>query len=196
MMHNMMHINLLPYRRKRRQKQIMQHLAIFLSAIIGALILIIGVHLYFSNVLETRQQTFARLQAQNRILIKKIGKVRNFDKLKRDVEAKLALVDRLQLSRFRSLGRLIALSEAIPKKVWLKSIIDGGNEITLSGFGESNKAVANFMRSIDREPRFTDVRLEVIRRVMVGDVPVREFVLSMTPLEGADRGSSATVEKS
>jgi len=178
----MMHINLLPYRQARRQKRILNHLVSFLVVIVGALILMAGVQIYYSEILTARQQTSASLQAKNRLLVKKIGKIRNFDKLKSDVESKLELVDRLQLSRFRSLGRLIALSSVIPKKVWLQSIIDSGSIIKLTGFGESNKAVANFMRSIEHDPLFSNVRLEVIQRVKAGDVPVREFILSLTPL--------------
>jgi len=179
----MIRINLLPYRQARRRKQLLKQLSIFLAGIIAALILITGVHLYYSTILDTRQKTLVSLQAENRLLVKKIGKVRDFDKLKKDVEAKLRLVDRLQSSRFRSLGRLIALSEAIPNKVWLKTIIDKGNKIQLSGFAESNKVVANFMRGIDKDVLFSNVHLEVIRRVKFGSVPARKFTLSLIPLE-------------
>jgi len=179
----MIRINLLPYRQGRRHKQLLELISVFLAGIIAVLILTAGVNLYYSSILETRQRTYASLQAENRLLVKKIGKVRDFDKLKKDVEAKLRLVDKLQSSRFRSLERLIALSEEIPKKVWLKSIIDKGSQIKLSGFAESNKVVANFMRGIDRDALFSNVHLEVIQRVKFGDVPAREFTLSLIPLE-------------
>ncbi len=179
----MIRINLLPYRQARRHKQLLELISVFLAGIIAVLILTAGVNLYYSSILETRQRTYASLQAENRLLVKKIGKVRDFDKLKKDVEAKLRLVDKLQSSRFRSLERLIALSEEIPKKVWLKSIIDKGSQIKLSGFAESNKVVANFMRGIDRDALFSNVHLEVIQRVKFGDVPAREFTLSLIPLE-------------
>jgi len=181
----MIRINLLPYRQARRHKQLLELISVFLAGIIAVLILTAGVNLYYSSILETRQRTYASLQAENRLLVKKIGKVRDFDKLKKDVEAKLRLVDKLQSSRFRSLERLIALSEEIPKKVWLKSIIDKGSQIKLSGFAESNKVVANFMRGIDRDALFSNVHLEVIQRVKFGDVPAREFTLSLIPLENS-----------
>ncbi|MFQ5355859.1 MAG: PilN domain-containing protein [Mariprofundaceae bacterium] len=176
----MISINLLPYREARRRQQILQHLIVAVGLFAIIFVMIAAGHLYYTNILDTKREETASLQAENRALAKKIGKIKNFDKLKKDVESKLNLVDRLQKSRFRSLGRLISLSESIPENIWLNTISDQGNSMKLSGFGESNKAVANFMRSIDQSSTYNDVRLEVIRRIKIGDVPVREFILTMS----------------
>jgi type IV pilus assembly protein PilN len=64
--------------------------------------------------------------------------------------------------------------------VWLKSIDNKGEKIKISGLGESNKAVANFMRALDQEAIFSDIALSKITRVKIGKIPVRDFSLTMT----------------
>ncbi len=174
----MIFINLLPYREARRRRQILQHLVIAVGLLSITFVMIAVGHLYYTNILDTKNEMVTSLRAENQALAKKIGKIKDFDKLKKDVESKLDLVDRLQQSRFRSLGRLVSLSKSIPENVWLNTVSDQGNIMKLSGFGESNKAVANFMRGIDQSDTYNDVRLKVIRRIKMGDVPVREFTLT------------------
>lgn len=185
----MVRINLLPYRQARRRGQILQHLVIAVGTIVFAFAAIAGMHMYFTSELQTEKELLASLRAENQALVKKIGKIKDFDKLKQDVENKLRLVDELEKSRFRSLGRLIALSWAIPDNVWLNTVTDEGRIMRLSGYGESNKAIANFMRSIDQSEPFGDVRLEVIRRVKLGNISVREFTLTMAVQDKKEKKS-------
>jgi len=175
----MIRINLIPYRAARQQKQILLHVIVALLVVGVAAVIILGMYMYAASDLSGRQEKLASLVAQNKTLSKKIGKVRNLDKLRADVERKLKLVDQLQHGRFRSLEMLLAFSHAIPENVWLLNVKDSKGELTLSGRGESNKAVADFMRVLDHEKIFTGVTLQFIQRKKVGDIPVRNFSLKM-----------------
>ncbi len=182
----MIRINLIPYRGARRQYQILQHIAVAAGVVGLAALMSLGAHLYGSSTLTRLGYSLTSLQAQNRLMVKKIGKIRNLDKLRMNVQRKLALVDRLQRGRFRSLETLLALSHAIPEKVWLLSIKDTGGNIELTGLGESNGAVARFMRALDHEPEFSAVSLQVIQRRTIGQVPVRNFSLKMRRTKPSD----------
>ncbi|MDQ6960039.1 MAG: PilN domain-containing protein [Mariprofundaceae bacterium] len=175
----MIRINLIPYRGARRQNQILQHIAAALGVLGLAILISLGVHLYASSTLTGLKYSLASLHAQNRLMSKKIGKIRNLDKLRTNVQRKLALVDQLQHGRFRSLETLLALSRTIPEDVWLLRIMDSEGNIELTGLGESNKSVANFMRALDHEPEFSEVSLQLIQRQAIGQVPVRNFSLKM-----------------
>jgi type IV pilus assembly protein PilN len=179
----MIRINLLPYRTQRRQKQILQHLAAAFATVLIAALIVLAADWYKSSELEGLQEEFSNLQAQNRELQKKIGKLKNLDKLRADVERKLALVDELQQGRFYSLITLHSIAKLIPENVWLTSIQDKGGSLRLSGLGESNKAVANFMRALDESELFGDISLQVIQRSDAGGVAVRNFVLSLKRVE-------------
>jgi len=192
----MIRINLLPYRNALRQRQILQHIAVALGVVALAVVISLGMHIYASSTLSGLQDDLAQLRHRNQVLSKKIGEIRNLDKLRADVQRKLKLVDQLQHGRFRTLETLISLSRAIPENVWLLTITDSGGEIRLTGLGESNKAVANFMRALDQEPVFANVRLQVIKREQIGSIPVRNFSLTMRRVEPAPVASARKGGKS
>jgi len=145
--------------------------------------LITTVHLITSGHLDGLIAEKKALTEENRRLKHKIGKIRNIDKLREDVEGKLAVVDRLQAGRFLSLKMMLALSRAIPENVWLNSITNNDKKIAIQGQGESNNAVAEFMRQLDASPDFTKVNLAVIRRTKVDGVKVRSFNLTMEQVD-------------
>ena len=150
----MIRINLIPYRGERRNKQIFNHIMAAISVVASALALVLVMQWFYASKLDNLDHEFANLKAQNQVLLKKIGKIRNLDRLREDVTRKLELVDSLQKGRFRSLENLLALSESIPDAVWLQNVSDKGSSLDVEGFGDSNKAVANFMRALDKLPRF------------------------------------------
>jgi len=176
----MIRINLLPYRPERRQKQILEHLVWLFGAIASVVVLMFMLNMYGNGQLNGLQDEFATIQAQNRELKKKIGKIRNLDKLRVEVERKLALVDELQQGRYESLNTLYRLARLIPENVWLSSIVDNAGQLKFHGFAESNKAVANFMRALDESPLFDNIDLNVITRKEIDGTAVRSFDLRLS----------------
>jgi len=160
--------------------------------VIVAVLLILGAETSASLQLSELKDETIRLQQQNAELKKKIGKIKNLANLRSDVERKLDIVDRLQEGRFHSLKTLHEISQLIPDNVWIKSVKDKGDKIELSGLGESNKAVANFMRKLDQSSLFADIQLLVISRITVDGLPVRTFSLNMSRVDELPaRGDSA-----
>ncbi|ATX82587.1 type IV pilus assembly protein PilN [Mariprofundus ferrinatatus] len=186
----MIRINLIPYRAAKRQQQIMQHLFIFGGVILIAALLSLAAYSAASMQLYDLKDETVKLQQQNAELKKKIGKIQNLDNLRANVQRKLDIIDRLQEGRFRSLKTLNEIAQVIPDNVWIKSVKDSGDKIELTGLGESNKAVANFMRKLDSSPLFTDIQLLVISRVLVDGLPVRSFSLNVNRAdENTERNS-------
>jgi len=175
----MIRINLIPYRTARRQSQIAQHVSAFIAVIVLAALLGLGLHTMASlQLADLKEQTIV-LQQQNTDLKKKIGKIKDLDSLRNNVERKLNIVDDLQEGRFHSLHTLNTIATMIPQNVWLDSVSDRGQNIKLSGLAESNKAVANFMRKLDKSPVFSNVRLGEITRVVMDGLPLRRFSLTL-----------------
>lgn len=176
----MIRINLLPYRVARRQQQIMHHIGAFVAVVVLSALVVLGPHSMVTMELDDLKAETLRLQQANAELKKKIGKIENLATLRADVERKLKIVDELQEGRFRSLKSLNGIAETIPENVWLTSIDDRGDVISMDGFGESNQSVAAFMRKLDQSELFTDVRLGGISREEFDGLPVRHFSLSVS----------------
>jgi len=182
----MIRINLLPYRAQRRQAQILQHIATLVSVVLVTAALIFSADVFKTSELTSLQDELSSLKTQNQSLQKKIGKIKDLENLRADVERKLELVDELQNGRFHSLITLNELSKVIPENVWLKSVKHVGDTLQISGLGESNKAIANFMRSLDEATIFSNISLKTITRTTSGKVPVRSFSLSMNRIAVED----------
>jgi len=189
----MIRINLIPYRVARRQQQITHHVSVFFGAVVVAVVLALAAHTISSLQLSELKEETLSLQKQNAELKHKIGKLHNLDSLRADVEDKLKIVDRLQEGRFHSLKTLHEIARVIPENVWINSVKNSGADITLAGLAESNKAVASFMRKLDRSALFSNVQLMVISRTVVEGLPVRSFTLKLKRLDESKNIKAAVV---
>ncbi len=185
----MIRINLLPHRKARQRRQILQHLLAAAATVALAVVFAASLHVFYTGMLSDLQDEEGRLITENQALKKKIGKIAKLDKLRAEVQAKLDGVEKLQKGRFRSLETLIAFSRGVPENVWLKEIKDEGGRLSISGFGESNRAVARFMRALEHSALFGDVQLKVIKRSRLGDVPVRKFDMLLKRVNPASTAS-------
>ncbi len=183
----MIRINLIPYREARRRAQSHQHAAIFAAVLAVAVVLVVGVHQFTGAQLDQLKTETLALQRQNIALKHKIGRISDLDDKRAEVRRKLAVIDQLQDGRFDTLETLHAIAATIPNNVWLKSVEYRDQKVRLVGWGESNKAVARFMRQLDHSPQFNDVRLGEIRRVLMAGLPMRHFTLHLTRTTTASR---------
>ncbi len=181
----MIRINLLPYRTQRRQLQILQHLIAAIAVISVAAVIVFVADMIKTSELTGLEDEFSNLQAQNRALKKRIGKIKDLDRLRADVEKKLQTVKKLQEGRFNTFETLRNLALAIPENVWLTSFKENNGSITLNGLGESNKAVANFMRALDEDKIFSNIKLSKITRKTEKDIPIRSFILTFSRVVAA-----------
>ena len=175
----MIRVNLLPYRVQRRREQVLRHLlaAVAVLFVVGAGIAI--AHGYASSELSSLEERYAELRRKNAVLQRKIGEIRNIDRLRAEVQDKLRLVDQLQQGRFASFRMLLSIARTIPQNAWITEMRDSGGKIELKGIAESPAAIASFMRALEASPEFANVRLGVVRRTKLGNAVLRSFTLTM-----------------
>ncbi len=191
----MIRINLLPHREAFRQQQIIEHIVVFVAVVLLTVALVILVDIWTTQDLTALQEEHATLKATNAKLTKKIGELRNLDNLRKEVEDKLKIVDELQAGRFRSLVTLEAIAKSIPQNVWLTQLEDSNGAIKLKGFGESSQAIANFMRKLEGNTIFNQVRLSVDESAVVEGANVRKFSLSLHRLTLQEQEAAEKVKR-
>jgi len=200
----MIRINLLPYRDARRRSQIMKYVLVAVASLVVSGLLLLGSYSLTTMELADANTELHNIQEQNRILKAKIGELSKFKEVQAEVQKKLELVDKLQRGRFRSLISMQGLAVSIPKNVWLTRVQDNGGSISISGLGESNRAVSGFMRALEDQRVFSGVSLQVIKRESIGGVALRSFSLTMdridevpvSPQVDKDTGKKAGGKKS
>lgn len=145
----MIRINLLPVRQVQKREQGRQFIVLMVGMLIISALGNGYWYLWIDGKRETAQRRLDDTNARIAQLEKVIGEVTNLQKRKKEVEEKLAVLDKLTRQRAGPVKLLDALATAIPKKVWLISFEEKGGAAILVGNGESYDDVSEFMRGLN-----------------------------------------------
>jgi len=159
----MARINLLPWReaqRKERQRQ-------FAVIAGGAVIIMIGIwalaHIHFVGKIENQVARNDFLKGEISKLDKKIKKIKELEKEKANLLARMQIIQQLQRRRPEIVHVFDELVTTIPDGVNLTSIKNSGSSITLDGIAQSNARVSSYMRNIESSKWLGDPKLSVIQ---------------------------------
>jgi len=188
----MIRINLLPYRVKLRQRQILFHIACFL-VVIGAMVLLsLATNVFFSMRLSDRIEQQVAMDAELKVLNGKIKELDNLKAKREEVKSKLKIIDELKVDQFRSLNLLVELAHITPKNVWIKSLADGQTKISIKGRAGTSEAISTFMRALNNSIYFEKdtISLGTVTRKVQSGIPIRAFDLTASFAKLQDKKAS------
>lgn len=173
----MARINLLPWReelRQQRQKNLIA--ALIIAGLIA--VAIVGVAWYTVNQAITFQANRNEfLQSETRLLDRKIREIKDLEKVKNQLLARMDVIESLQDSRKQPVHFFNELTATLPEGVYVLSVVQKGEAITVSGRAQSNARVSEYMRNIVGSRWFTEPRLVVITTKKSGKIRSSEFTL-------------------
>lgn len=174
----MIRINLLPHRaEKRRLRQI--QFGVFAGAAFLAGALLVGlVHLVIDSHIGYQEQRNEFLRQETAILSRQIAEIK---KLKTQTQALLArknVVEDLQSTRADVVHLFDQMLRILPEGVYLKSLKQVGNKITLVGYAHSNARISTLMRSVEDSPWLDTPSLIEIHATTANSARVSEFTLT------------------
>ncbi len=175
-------INLLPWReelRKQRQKEfgIMAGLAVVLMAAVVAL-----AHMQIAAMIEYQNRRNQFLEQEIAKLDKKIKEIKELEKEKENLLARMRIVEQLQTSRPEVVHLFDEMVTSLPEGVYLTSLKQKGRSVNLQGFAQSNARVSSFMRKVEASPwlgnpDLKEIRAEVKKAGASSDVRLSKFSL-------------------
>jgi type IV pilus assembly protein PilN len=175
----MIRINLLPHREMRRKQQ-QQQFFIMLGVVAAVGVVIwLAVHTYLSDHLDEQNSRNQYLQAETVKLDKQIEEI---NVLKEQIAALLArktVVETLQSNRSEVVHLLDQLARQLPEGIYLKSIKQTGNKVTITGFTQSQARVSTLMRNLEASRQLENPGLIEIRAVAQGSSRINEFTMSI-----------------
>lgn len=176
----MIRINLLPHRELKRQAR-QRQIAILagLTAALGIAVVAV-VHVGIVTQIENQNGRNKYLQGQIAILDKQIEEIK---KLKEQTQALLSrkkVVEALQSNRSDIVHVLDQLARLLPDGVYLKSLKQTGNRLTISGYAQSNARVSTLMRNLESSPWMSSPTLVQISAVTVANQRLSEFNLFLS----------------
>ncbi len=175
----MIRINLLPHREiKRKQQQ--KEFFIMLGAVLGlGAAAWFAVHSYLGGQLEEQNGRNTYLESEIAVLEKQIDEIK---KLKEQTAALLQrkkVVESLQANRAETVYLLDQLVRQLPDGVYLKTVVQRVNKVTVGGFAQSNARVSTFMRNLESSPYLEKPVLIEIRSYADKTARLSEFSLSV-----------------
>ncbi|NBC49848.1 MAG: pilus assembly protein PilN [Gammaproteobacteria bacterium] len=145
----MARINLLPWReaaRRRRQRDLGM-----IALISVAMVLLSGFALkvQFDAMLAAQNARNSFLEGQIAVLNRRIREINQVEQRKADLLARMDVIQRLQESRPEIVHLVDELVDAVPAGVFLTSLRQEGEQLTIEGRAQSNARVSALMRNID-----------------------------------------------
>ena len=165
----MARINLLPWReelRRRRQKEFVVLIVVAIIAMVGV---VGGVHWEFNNRIQFQTGRNNYLLEQIAVLDKKIKQIKDIEAEKRDLLARMEIIEQLQSSRPEVVHLFDELVATLPEGVYYTVIQQKGANISVQGIAQSNARVSSFMRNVDRSTWLEKPNLVEIRKLKSGE---------------------------
>ncbi|MEK7779419.1 MAG: PilN domain-containing protein [Pseudomonadota bacterium] len=171
----MIRINLLPHReikRKARQQQIaiLAGVACFLGVLV-----VWGVSSINSDNNDYQKRRNQFLIDQTAILDKQIFEIKDIKARMQELLARKQIVETLQNSRSDAVYLLDQVARLLPDGVYLRSIKQVGNDISLVGHAQSNAWISTLMRNLESSPHLESALLVEIKAISVNGIRQNEF---------------------
>jgi type IV pilus assembly protein PilN len=187
----MSRINLLPWREELRKQKQQQFVVVSAGTAVVAGLLVLLTHMQISGLIDKQDQRNQFLDNEIAALDKKIHKIKDLEKTKTALLARMDIIQQLQHSRPQSVHLMDQLVQTLPDGLYLRKISQKGSALTLSGSAQSNARVSAYMRNIDGSEWMAKPKLEVIETKDGDSRRSAEFVLrasQATPAKGSKKG--------
>jgi type IV pilus assembly protein PilN len=175
----MVRINLLPHRQiKRAERQRQFGLMALFTAVLASAIVFVG-WTYLDTKKQAQIKRNARLEmaiAQLDIEIADISELRN--QINNVLERK-QIVENLQTNRSQSVVVLDELARQLPEGLYLKSIKQVGDVITLQGVADTNARVATLVRNFEVSNWLASPVLIEIKTSTLNGIKQNDFTLQV-----------------
>ncbi len=182
-------INLLDWRSARRQKRKQQFAVMAGITLLASAAAVLIAYLAMTEAVSHQQERNKILQNEIALLDKQIKEIQELQKTRANLLARMRVIEQLQQSRSATVHFFDEIINTLPDGVYLTSIKQGGNDVTLDGIAESNGRISAYMKNLDASPWFKDPKLVVIRTSDRNRLRSSEFQLKVTNLTKATDNS-------
>lgn len=175
----MIRINLLPHREIRRKQQ-QKEFFIMLGAVAGLGATVwFAAHTFLNGQLEEQKSRNAYLETEIVALDKQIEEIKKVKEQTAALLQRKKVVESLQANRAETVYLLDQLVRQLPDGVYLKSVQQKANKVSITGFAQSNARVSTFMRNLESSPYLGKPSLIEIKAVTDKGSRLSEFNLSV-----------------
>lgn len=123
--------------------------------LVGAIV--VGTWWFLLNrTISSNQQAIARAEQQVKELEEIIRQVEEFEAKTAELELKIQVITDLKNNQRGPVRIMDEISKALPELLWLETLNQTGNNVSLTGRAFNANAVANFVENLDHVPEFQE----------------------------------------
>lgn len=176
----MIRINLLPHREEKRKARRKQFFALAGAVSLLGLVGVFTVHGVIAGYISQQEGKNAYLKKEIAVLDKDLDEIKRLREQTDALLSRKRVIESLQGSRAEGVLVFNELARQVPEGVFLRSVKQVGNKITLGGFAQSNARVATLMRNLESSPLFEKADLIEIKTAAFEKRTLSEFALNIT----------------
>jgi type IV pilus assembly protein PilN len=155
----MIRLNLLPLKETERALGRRQQMSLIALGVTLALLIMVVPFIIQGRRLAALDAQIDQLNREIQQFNAQVREVHDLDRLKKEVEAKLQVIQDLNSKR-RGPSRVFDdLSNATPDNLWLIDFNEANGQATVIGMALDNETIAHFMRQLQDSPYFFGVDL-------------------------------------
>ncbi len=175
----MSRVNLLPWRRVRRQRRQNEFLAMLGAGALAAVLLVAAWELIAMAMVSRQEERNDILRSEIAILDAKIREIKDLQAQKARLQARMDVIQDLQVKRPASVKLFDALARSTPEGVFLTGFTQRDTMLSLLGWAQSNARVSTYMHQLDASDQFDPSRLRVARAGELRGLHASQFDLQV-----------------
>lgn len=156
-------INLLPWREELKEQQKREFLSMLGLAVVAASGMMLLIHIAIGRQITLQNEDNNYLKNEIKVLDVQIEEIKALDKEKKQLLAKMEVIQELQASRPEVVRLFDGIVRLIPPGLFLTSLSRTGERVQIDGKAESNTRVSTLMRNIEASKLLTDPILSLIQ---------------------------------
>lgn len=142
-------INLLPWREEKRKRQNIEFFIIIGATAVVSFLVAMSVSMGYQGKVDFQNERNDYLKSEISVLEDKIKKIEELEKQKKDLLARMNVIEARQKSRPEVVHLFESLISMLPDGVWLADFSQQDDNLSINGFAESNARVSALMRNIE-----------------------------------------------
>lgn len=155
-------INLVPWREAERKRKRQEFGVGAFGALMFAALISFAVNWQMQSAIDEQMERNQYLTDQIAELDKQIAEILDLEAQKTRLQARITVIEQLELSRPEIVHVFDQLVRTTPDGVYLTAVKQTDRKIELKGVAQSSTRVASYMRNIDSSEWLTDPALEIL----------------------------------
>ena len=160
----MARINLLPWREERRKLRQRQFNVVMIMVGVASALTVFLLWGAMDTAIGNQNARNAYLTDQIKLMDDKISQIKDLQDTKQRLLARMQIIQQLQQSRPTEVHLFDQLVKTLPPGVYLSSVAQSGDNLTLQGVAESSARVSAYLRNIDASPWLGAPNLQVVQK--------------------------------